>query len=137
MTNAMQPYQHQTPAPMHKSPVEAIAAWIVTVLTFGYMLPWAIAATRHKSNSGSIALINLLLGWTLIGWVVALIMAAGAEHAASTNSVVVVNHVTAVAATPPSPTAPAAGWYPAPSGEGQRYWDGQAWAPDAEQPRLA
>jgi hypothetical protein len=54
---------------------EVTIAWIVTVLTLGYMLPWAIAATRGKSNSWAVGLVNFLLGWTFIGWVVALVMA--------------------------------------------------------------
>ena len=57
------------------SAVEVAFAWGLTVLTGGYLLPWAIAATRGKSNSGSIALVNLLLGWTVVGWIVALVMA--------------------------------------------------------------
>ena len=59
----------------HVSGVEVAFAWVLTVLTGGYLLPWAIAATRGKSNSGTIALVNLLLGWTVVGWVVALVMA--------------------------------------------------------------
>lgn len=54
---------------------EVAIAWVVTVLTLGYMLPWAIAATRGKSNSMAVAVVNFLLGWTFIGWVVALVMA--------------------------------------------------------------
>ena len=54
---------------------EVAIAWVVTVLTLGYRLPWAIAATRGKSNSMAVALVNFLLGWTFIGWVVALVMA--------------------------------------------------------------
>lgn len=37
-----------------------------------YLLPTFIAAARSKANGGSIFVINLLLGWTLIGWAVAL-----------------------------------------------------------------
>jgi fumarate reductase subunit D len=54
---------------------EVAIAWVITVLTLGYMLPWAVAATRGKSNSMAVALVNFLLGWTFIGWVVALVMA--------------------------------------------------------------
>jgi hypothetical protein len=57
-----------------------VIAWVIAVVTFGYMLPWAIAATRGKSNSGAIAVLNLLLGWSLVGWVVALVMACAAHH---------------------------------------------------------
>lgn len=120
---AMQPYQAAQPPAVRPAggSGETIAAWIITVLTVGYMLPWAVAATRRKSNSGGIAVLNFLLGWTLIGWVVALVMAVSAEKNAP--SVVVMNSVTAVAGT----TAPPPGWYPAPSGDGQRYWDGTGW----------
>lgn len=46
------------------------------VFGFGlYFLPAIIAAVRHTHNSGAILLLNIFLGWTLIGWVIALIMA--------------------------------------------------------------
>lgn len=47
---------------------EVAVAWIVSVATLAYLLPWAIAAIRGKSNSVAIALLNFLLGWTVIGW---------------------------------------------------------------------
>lgn len=56
-------------------PIQTVVAWILTILTAGYMLPWAIAATRGKSNSGVVGWINLLLGWSVVGWIVALVMA--------------------------------------------------------------
>lgn len=64
---------------------QAVIAWVVAILTAGYMLPWAIAATRGKSNSGAIGWINLLLGWTVIGWIIALVMACTAHQAVSTR----------------------------------------------------
>jgi len=62
-------------------PIQAIVAWIVAILTLGYMLPWAIAATRGKINSGAIFWLNLLLGWTVVGWIIALVMSASAHQA--------------------------------------------------------
>src|SRR5689334_12992274 len=56
-----------------------VIAWSCAVLSLGYLLPWAIAATRAKSNSLAIALVNFLLGWTAIGWIVALVMSCGSE----------------------------------------------------------
>ena len=56
-----------------------VVAWVIAVITFFYMLPWAIAATRGKSNQLAIGLVNFLLGWSFIGWIVALVMACGAE----------------------------------------------------------
>jgi hypothetical protein len=40
-----------------------------------YFLPSILAQHRGVSNVGSIFVINLFLGWTLIGWVVSLAMA--------------------------------------------------------------
>jgi hypothetical protein len=40
-----------------------------------YFLPAIIAAARHTHNATAILLLNIFLGWTLIGWFVALVMA--------------------------------------------------------------
>ncbi len=40
-----------------------------------YCLPSAVAAVRKVKDQGSVVVINLFLGWTFIGWVVALAMA--------------------------------------------------------------
>jgi hypothetical protein len=46
----------------------------VAILTAGYMLPWALAAIRDVPH-WSVFWINLLLGWTIVGWIVALVLA--------------------------------------------------------------
>jgi RsiW-degrading membrane proteinase PrsW (M82 family) len=46
---------------------------IVVVCIALYFLPSIIAASRHKRNETAIVVLNLVLGWTLIGWVVALV----------------------------------------------------------------
>lgn len=40
-----------------------------------YFLPWIIAACRQHPQRLAIVLINVFLGWTLIGWLVALVWA--------------------------------------------------------------
>lgn len=40
-----------------------------------YFLPVLIAWGRKAKNRASIGVLNLFLGWTLIGWVIALMMA--------------------------------------------------------------
>ncbi|MGH9196652.1 MAG: superinfection immunity protein, partial [Acidimicrobiia bacterium] len=45
-----------------------------------YLIPSLVAAIRKVPNAGSVFVINLFLGWTLIGWVVALAMAARSSH---------------------------------------------------------
>lgn len=55
-----------------------IAGFRMHFLIFGvglYFLPAIIAALRHTHNATGIVLLNLFLGWTVIGWVAALLMA--------------------------------------------------------------
>ena len=66
------------PVPAHQhenSSAHIVISWIIAVLSGFYMLPWAIAATRHKQNTGTIALLNVFLGWSGVGWVIALVLA--------------------------------------------------------------
>jgi hypothetical protein len=48
---------------------------LVIVVVALYFLPSVVAGARHVTNVGSVVVINLFLGWTFIGWVVALAMA--------------------------------------------------------------
>jgi len=41
-----------------------------------YFLPTIIAAIRSKRDTLAIFLLNLFLGWSVIGWIVALVWAA-------------------------------------------------------------
>jgi hypothetical protein len=59
--------------------VTKVVSVIVAILTAGYMLPWAIAAVRDVPH-WFVFWINLLLGWTIIGWIVALIMSLRAQR---------------------------------------------------------
>ena len=40
-----------------------------------YFLPGIIASLRRHRNSTAIWVLNLLLGWTLLGWIIALVWA--------------------------------------------------------------
>ena len=40
-----------------------------------YFLPAILAFVRSKRDAGAILVLNLLLGWTAIGWVIALVWA--------------------------------------------------------------
>lgn len=64
--------------------------WAVAVI--GYLLPVIVAGVRGMPNTGSVAVIDLLLGWTVIGWIVALAMACGGK--------------------PPRYAPPPGAWYP-------------------------
>jgi hypothetical protein len=61
--------------PAHRSwTATKIVAIIVAIVSGLYMLPWAIAALRDVKHWG-VFWVNLLLGWTIIGWIIALVMA--------------------------------------------------------------
>lgn len=59
--------------------VTKVVAVVVAILSAGYMLPWAIAAVRNVRH-WSVFWVNLLLGWTIIGWIIALIMSLRAQR---------------------------------------------------------
>ncbi len=44
--------------------------------TFLYFLPSFIALVRGKRDTLAIFLLNLFLGWSVVGWIVALVWAA-------------------------------------------------------------
>ena len=61
-----------------------VVAVIVAIVTAGYMLPWAIAAVRDVPH-WAVFWVNLLLGWTIIGWIVALVMSLRAQRLVVTD----------------------------------------------------
>ncbi len=46
---------------------------IMLLLIVMYFLPWIIAANRNHHQTGAIAVLNIFLGWSFLGWVIALI----------------------------------------------------------------
>lgn len=52
--------------------------WLV-VLTALYFFPTLVAMNRGVENKAPTFIVNLFLGWTVIGWVIALAMGAGAK----------------------------------------------------------
>lgn len=44
-----------------------------------YFLPFVVACCNKKRNGCAIFVLNLLLGWTFVGWVVALVWALTKE----------------------------------------------------------
>jgi len=60
----------------------AFGIFVVLVIFTAYFAPTIVAAVRHHHQFGAILVINALLGWTFIGWVVALAMACSAARPA-------------------------------------------------------
>ena len=56
-------------------PTHLIILFIMTPMFAVGLLPILVAGMRSAKNFGWIFAINLFLGWTLVGWVVALIWA--------------------------------------------------------------
>ena len=116
---------------------------VMLLLFLAYFAPSIVANVRHVRNVGSVVVVNLFLGWTFIGWVVALAMACGGtqlrQFRASGGYVVDGDQhhyfppspppppPMLFSVPPPPPLAPA-GWYPDPSGKGARYWTGTQWS---------
>lgn len=53
--------------------MEIVGPFAVVVV---YLLPFGLASVRRHHNSGAIGVLNLLLGWTFLGWAVALVWAS-------------------------------------------------------------
>ena len=56
-----------------------LSAIIIIISLISYFLPTVIAMLRGKSNTFAILLLNLFLGWTFIGWIVALVWSVTSE----------------------------------------------------------
>jgi hypothetical protein len=79
-----------------------------------YVLPLIVILVRRPERWRRAALIDLLAGWTVIGWIAALALALTLPRPGSTS-------------IPP----------PALSPDGRWWWDGQAWRPMPPQPPAA
>jgi Superinfection immunity protein len=56
-----------------------LTIFLFPIFGFGfllYFLPTIIAFARSKRDTTAILLLNIFLGWTMIGWIVALVWAA-------------------------------------------------------------
>ncbi len=56
-----------------------------------YFLPSIVAISKKKSNTVAIVVLNIFLGWTLLGWVISLVWALTADQQAQT---VIINNQT-------------------------------------------
>lgn len=58
----------------YQSGGHALAGWlIITPLPIIYFLPYIVAALRDHKQMQAIAALNVLLGWTMLGWIVSLV----------------------------------------------------------------
>lgn len=118
--------------------------WLIGIVA--YFIPTIVAGLRHHRQALPIFALNLLLGWTFLGWVAALVWslitpsaaAPGTTHPVlpgtrSPDGQWVWDGRTWVAAAPGGPPTPAAMVSP----DGRWVWDGQRWVAAPDPPRLS
>ena len=68
-----------------ESPVGATLFILAVFMCFAYFIPALIAWARAHHLFWTILVLNFFLGWSVIGWVVALAMAVGPVRRADTE----------------------------------------------------
>lgn len=58
---------------IHNLPIHPLLALALVVAV--YFIPLIIAAWRNMPNAVAISVLNVVAGWTFVGWVVALVWA--------------------------------------------------------------
>jgi Superinfection immunity protein len=94
----------------------AVLALITAVSVAMYLLPVLIGWARHVPDLGSVAVIDMLLGWTLVGWVVALALALRSVNPASPAGPVIQLVQTLPPSLPPAAELPAPADWAGPPG---------------------
>jgi hypothetical protein len=57
-----------------------VSVFALAVLIVGvYFIPLIVAIYRHHRNKLAIGILNILLGWTIVGWIAALVWACTAD----------------------------------------------------------
>ena len=62
-----------------ENPTPGIKPFVIIILGSLYFIPSIIANSRKHLNKSAIICLNLFLGWTFIGWVVALVWAFSSD----------------------------------------------------------
>lgn len=97
---------------------------LLLVIAAAYFLPLIVAILRKVPNVGSVAVVNFFLGWTFIGWVVAMAMACRSAD----RGVIVHQYGASASFVAPHQPVQSAGWFADPTRRHQlRYWDGTRW----------
>jgi hypothetical protein len=55
-------------------------AVLISIFSLFYFLPFALAFHKRRANTTAIFAMNLFLGWSLIGWALALVWALKEEQ---------------------------------------------------------
>lgn len=60
--------------------VWSYAIFVFPVFFVIYFLPTIISICRDSTKKGAVICVNILLGWTLVGWAISLVMALSYER---------------------------------------------------------
>lgn len=52
-----------------------LLAVVMIPLLLAYFIPSIIAFTKNKDNKTTVLILNIFIGWSIIGWIVVLILA--------------------------------------------------------------
>ncbi len=64
---------------------------LLVILFILYWLPSVIALMRHHHSVGGIIALNILLGWTAVGWIVSLVWSLGNAGGGASQTVTIQN----------------------------------------------
>jgi hypothetical protein len=60
---------------------DAVHGLVILAIIVGlYFIPYWVALSRMKNNRNAILIVNLIFGWTFIGWIVALVWAVMVDN---------------------------------------------------------
>ena len=74
----------------HDMPAALLTLAILIFVGLGYFLPSIVASRRGHQHAMAIGLMNFLAGWTLVGWVIALIWACTATGRREEDDAVII-----------------------------------------------
>lgn len=67
--------------------------FVIAVVAAIYFLPAIVAGSRDHRSAGAIFVLNLLLGWTVLGWIVSLVWSCTGDVAVASAAPAVQTHV--------------------------------------------
>jgi hypothetical protein len=102
---------------------------IVAGIAFLYFMPSIDARRRKVPDVGMIFVINLLLGWTIIGWIIAMALAYRTPEAKRVEQMARALQISeANSGSMQTTNSAPPGWYPSPNNPSiRRWWDGSRW----------
>lgn len=72
---------------MTEEAADGVAIFLIAMFwILVYIMPWMVASSRRTKNRRWVGLVNFFLGWTIIGWFAAFIMAVEGKKEGKHNA---------------------------------------------------